>query len=171
MHIICIMRERKKGNERKKEQHSLPQDWLIARAVPIHKSSDKHKVENYRPISITCTCCKILEHILSESLFEYFESFNMLSPSQHGFRKRLENGDPTHRNNSQSGWGNRWTIPNRRHMSRPIKKLSSTSHTRNSWQNYSTMALITTCWSGLKPMSLIESNLSNSKEQDQKYYL
>lgn len=71
------------------EQHSVPQDWLIARVVPIHKSGDKHRVENYRPISITCTCCKILEHILSKSLFEYFESFNILSPSQHGFRKRL----------------------------------------------------------------------------------
>lgn len=71
------------------EQNSLPQDWLIARVVPIHKSGDKHRVENYRPISITCTCCKILEHILSKSLFAYFESSNILNPSQHGFRRRL----------------------------------------------------------------------------------
>lgn len=71
------------------EQNSLPQDWLIARVVPIHKSGDKHRVENYRPISITCTCCKILEHILSKSLFAYFESSNIWNPSQHGFRRRL----------------------------------------------------------------------------------
>lgn len=61
----------------------------MARVVPVHKTGDKHRIQNYRPISITCTCCKMFEHILSKSLFNYIESSNILISNQHGFRSRL----------------------------------------------------------------------------------
>lgn len=38
----------------------------MARVVSVYKTGDKHKVQNYGPISITCACCKIFEHILSK---------------------------------------------------------------------------------------------------------
>lgn len=43
---------------------TLPSDWKVGKVVPVHKSSDKHIVNNYRPISLTSIPCKILEHIL-----------------------------------------------------------------------------------------------------------
>lgn len=46
----------------------LPYQWLIARVVPILKSGNKHKIENYRPISIICTR-KIFEHSIYKVYF------------------------------------------------------------------------------------------------------
>lgn len=70
-------------------QSQLPDDWLTARVTPVYKSGSKYDIENYRPISNTCTCCKILEHILSRSLFTYLESSKLIFPNQHGFRRKL----------------------------------------------------------------------------------
>ena len=33
---------------------SLPTEWKLAHIVPVHKKNDKNKIENYRPISLTC---------------------------------------------------------------------------------------------------------------------
>lgn len=71
------------------DKRKLPSDWLRAKVIPVHKTGNKHCVENYRPISITSTCCKILEHIISASLFDYLEGQNLLNPNQHGFRRKL----------------------------------------------------------------------------------
>lgn len=67
----------------------VPLDWLSARVVPVYKSGDKHSVENYRPISLTCACCKLLEHIVSKELFKFLEHSNIFLSNQHGFRKSL----------------------------------------------------------------------------------
>lgn len=45
-------------------QCSLSLDWKGARIIPINKSSDCLRVSNYRPISLTSTSCKMLEHNL-----------------------------------------------------------------------------------------------------------
>ena len=44
---------------------SLPSDWLKAKISSVYKKGDKHLTENYRPISLTCVSCKILEHMPS----------------------------------------------------------------------------------------------------------
>lgn len=67
----------------------VPSDWLLARVVPVPKVGDKLMVENYRPISITCTVCKLLEHIIGKHLVAYFENNNLFYNKQHGFRRRL----------------------------------------------------------------------------------
>ena len=41
---------------------------------------------NYRPISLTSICCKLLEHIIYSSISKHLSSFSILSPHQHGFR-------------------------------------------------------------------------------------
>lgn len=46
----------------------LPADWKLAKIVPVHKSGDTFSPANYRPISLTCTSCKILEHIILKYL-------------------------------------------------------------------------------------------------------
>ena len=42
---------------------------------------------NYRPTSLTCISCKIMEHILCSHLSDHLEINNILTPHQHGFRK------------------------------------------------------------------------------------
>ena len=45
-------------------QCTLPEDWLKASVVPIHKKGSRSQPSNYRPVSLTSICCKTLEHIL-----------------------------------------------------------------------------------------------------------
>lgn len=65
---------------------TLPPDWLNANVSPIFKKGDRHLAENYRPVSLTSVCCKILEHIICKHMLNHFENFNILSSLNHGFR-------------------------------------------------------------------------------------
>jgi hypothetical protein len=40
----------------------VPADWRTANVSPVYKKGLKSAAENYRPISLTSVCCKILEH-------------------------------------------------------------------------------------------------------------
>lgn len=55
------------------EGHQVPLDWFMVRVVPVYKYGDKHSVENHRPISLTCACCKLPEHIASKKLYTHLE--------------------------------------------------------------------------------------------------
>lgn len=67
----------------------LPSDWKIGKIVPVHKIGDKGSPNNYRPISLTCVCCKMLEHIIASHIFSHLESNHFFVGNQHGFRKCL----------------------------------------------------------------------------------
>ena len=41
---------------------------------------------NYRPVSLTCVCCKLLEHIIYSHVMAHLQTNNLLSVNQHGFR-------------------------------------------------------------------------------------
>ena len=64
----------------------VPDDWRIANVFALHKKGPKELPENYRPISLTSICCKLLEHIIHSSISKYLESNHILTPRQHGFR-------------------------------------------------------------------------------------
>ena len=68
--------------------HSLPEDWRNANVTPIYKKWDRHKAVNYRPVSLTCVCCKLLEHIVCSHIQKHLENHSILSSIQNGFRKR-----------------------------------------------------------------------------------
>lgn len=65
----------------------LPTDWKIAKVIPIFKDGNKHSPGNYRPISLTCICCKLLEHIVTSHIYSHLESNKFFFVNQHGFRK------------------------------------------------------------------------------------
>lgn len=71
------------------ETAKLPSEWKVAKVIPIHKTGDTAVPSNFRPISLTSTSCKILEHIIAKHLTIFLENNNLLSPHQHGFRKGL----------------------------------------------------------------------------------
>lgn len=58
----------------------------IAKVIPIHKTGDKQKFTNYRPISILSQFSKILEKIFHKRLFSYVDKQNILCEQQYGFR-------------------------------------------------------------------------------------
>ena len=65
----------------------LPEDWKKAVVTPVHKKGDKTLANNYRPISLTCISCKVMEHIVCSSMYSYLSEHNILTTYQHGFRK------------------------------------------------------------------------------------
>ena len=70
------------------QQGELPFDWKQANIVPIFKKGNRAHATNYRPISLTSICCKIMERIIHSHLFSHLESLNILCEQQHGFRPR-----------------------------------------------------------------------------------
>nr|VZI25394.1 unnamed protein product [Spirometra erinaceieuropaei] len=68
------------------EAGGLPADWKSARITPLHKGGSKASANNYRPISLTSICCKLMEKIIKRELMRFLEQHNLLSDAQHGFR-------------------------------------------------------------------------------------
>ena len=66
----------------------VPEDWRRANISPIFKKGEKSSAANYRPVSLTSICSKILEHILVKHMLVHFETHNILKDCQHGFRSR-----------------------------------------------------------------------------------
>ena len=66
----------------------LPSDWLSANVSPIFKKGDKYIASNYRPVSLTCVCCKLLEHCIVKHIRDHLDLHNILTDRQHGFRAR-----------------------------------------------------------------------------------
>ena len=66
----------------------LPDDWVEANVAPVFKKGDRHSPANYRPISLTCVCAKLLEHIICKQIMSHFSENKILTPVQHGFRSK-----------------------------------------------------------------------------------
>ena len=63
----------------------LPDEWKHAIVTAIFKKGDKRKPNNYRPVSLTCIICKIIESIIRDKIMEYMESNNLFRNKQFGF--------------------------------------------------------------------------------------
>jgi hypothetical protein len=73
-------------NFRRSLQHGeVPDDWKSANVTPIFKKGSKADPGNYRPVSLTSVCCKMLESILRDSMMDHLTRNGLLNESQHGF--------------------------------------------------------------------------------------
>jgi hypothetical protein len=70
------------------KQGSVPSDWKSAMITPRFKKGDRSKASNYRPVSLTSICSKILEHIIHSHIMKHFDHHQILHDAQHGFRKK-----------------------------------------------------------------------------------
>ena len=57
----------------------IPKEWSLANICPLFKKSDRSFACNYRPVSLTCIPCKLLEHIVCSN--------TMAHGRQNAFRK------------------------------------------------------------------------------------
>ena len=63
----------------------IPQQWKAATVTAIHKKGDRSCPSNYRPISLTCIPCKIIESIVRDHILDHMNDHNLFSPRQYGF--------------------------------------------------------------------------------------
>ena len=65
----------------------IPKEWSLANICPLFKKGDRSLACNYRPVSLTCIPCKLLEHIVCSNIMGHLGQYNLLSDKQHAFRK------------------------------------------------------------------------------------
>ena len=54
----------------------------------LYKKGDRALACNYRPGSLTCVVCKLLEHIVCSNIMAHLDEYKLLSDRQLAFRKR-----------------------------------------------------------------------------------
>ena len=64
---------------------TIPKIWKIANITAINTKGDKKFAGNYRPVSLTCIVCKLLEKIIRESIVNHMKKYNLFSDKQYGF--------------------------------------------------------------------------------------
>lgn len=68
------------------QRGEVPMEWKTAFVAPIFKKGSKQLPENYRPVSLTCICSKLLEHVVCHHIINHLETHGILTSLQHGFR-------------------------------------------------------------------------------------
>ena len=66
----------------------VPAVMKTAKVIPIYKSKDKTRLENYRPISLLPVISKVLEKVVHKRLYHYFDAHDLLFENQFGFRPK-----------------------------------------------------------------------------------
>ena len=64
---------------------NVPDVWKTAIITPFHKKGPTNVLSNYRPISITCVPCKLLERIVINKIYKHLFDNDILCNDQNGF--------------------------------------------------------------------------------------
>ena len=67
------------------QEKSVPNVWLMANVCPIFKKGAKGDPSNYRPVSLTCVVCKVMESLIRDKMIEHLAANKLVRLSQHGF--------------------------------------------------------------------------------------
>ena len=69
---------------------TLPMDWKTANITPIYKKGDRAEAKNYRPVSLTCICCKALDHVIHSQIMNHFDELDdQLVITMHNLTKMI----------------------------------------------------------------------------------
>ena len=66
----------------------VPSDSNKANVSPIFKKGVKSDPANYRPISLTCILCKVMEHTIVSKPYQTPQEAQLTYDLQHGFRQK-----------------------------------------------------------------------------------
>ena len=67
------------------DEGCVPAIWRHANVCPVFKKGKKGDPGNYRPISLTCILCKVMESLLRDAMVKFLLSNNLICSNQHGF--------------------------------------------------------------------------------------
>ena len=65
----------------------VPKIWKHAFIQPVFKKGDRSQAANYRPISLTCICCKLLEHIIRHEISDHLAQHSIITDAQQASAK------------------------------------------------------------------------------------
>ena len=65
---------------------TVPDSWKLSIIHPVPKAGSSSDLTNFRPISIVPTIAKIVERVVQEQLYVYFNDNHLFNVNQHGFR-------------------------------------------------------------------------------------
>ena len=66
---------------------TVPPEWKSANITPIFKKGSKGSPGNYRPVSLTCVLCKVMESVLRDAIVEHLAKHHLIRNTQHGFTR------------------------------------------------------------------------------------
>ena len=69
------------------DKGEIPKEWSLANTCPLYKKGDRALPNNYRPVSLTCVPCKMMEHIVCTNIMAHLDEHKLLSYRQHALRK------------------------------------------------------------------------------------
>ena len=69
------------------DKDEIPKEWFLANICSLFKKGDMSLGCNYRPVSLTCIPCKLLEHIVCSNIMAHLDEHRLLSEKQHVIRK------------------------------------------------------------------------------------
>ena len=69
------------------DKGEIPKEWFFANICPLFKKGYRSLACNYRPVSLTCVPCKLLEHIVCSNIMAHLDVHRLLSEKQNAFRK------------------------------------------------------------------------------------
>ena len=67
------------------QEGHVPQGWKDAHVTALHKKGNKSNPGNYRPISLTAVCGKIMESLIRDNIVTYMLENGLFADQQHGF--------------------------------------------------------------------------------------
>ena len=67
------------------EEGCVPNIWRTANVCPVFKKGSKGDPGNYRPISLTCILCIVMESIIRDAMIQFLLQNKLICSSQHGF--------------------------------------------------------------------------------------
>ena len=79
--------------KRSYEEGEVPSLWKTSRVIPIFKKGSRYDPLNYRPISLTSVCCKLMERAIATHIWEYLDKNDIITANQFGFRAGRSTAD------------------------------------------------------------------------------
>ena len=68
------------------QEGQLPYQWKEANVIALFKKGSRKSANNYRPVSLTSICCKLLEKLIRNAIVDNLEKKGLIHKDQHGFR-------------------------------------------------------------------------------------
>ena len=64
---------------------AIPVIWKLGYVIPAYKRGNASSKQNYRPISLTCIACKVMETIVHKDIITYLKKYDLITAHQFGF--------------------------------------------------------------------------------------